>query len=50
VGEAVRLTGAAQLDVSSGVEAGPGRKEPRLIEAFVRAAHDAESETVGVRG
>lgn len=38
VGEAVRLTGAEQVDVSSGVEAEPGRKDPALIEAFVRAA------------
>jgi phosphoribosylanthranilate isomerase len=38
VGEAVRLTGAEQVDVSSGVEARPGEKDPSLIRAFVAAA------------
>lgn len=42
VGEAVRMTGAEQVDVSSGVEARPGFKDARLIAAFVRAARDAE--------
>ena len=30
VAEAIRVTGAAIVDVSSGVEAQPGRKGPRL--------------------
>lgn len=38
VAEAVRLTGAQQVDVSSGVETAPGVKDPDLIEAFVAAA------------
>ncbi len=40
VAEAVRLTGADQVDVSSGVESAPGLKCPRLIADFVRAASD----------
>ncbi len=38
VGDAIRHSGATAVDVSSGVEAGPGRKDPALIEAFIRAA------------
>lgn len=38
VAEAVRLTGAAQVDVSSGVESAPGRKETALIGDFIAAA------------
>jgi phosphoribosylanthranilate isomerase len=38
VAEAVRLTGARQVDVSSGVEIAPGVKNAGLIEAFVAAA------------
>jgi len=38
--EAVRLSGAEVVDVSSGVESAPGRKEPRLIEAFLARAAD----------
>lgn len=44
VAEAVRLTGARQVDVSSGVESAPGEKSPELIRAFVRAAHSAGAE------
>ena len=36
--EAVRLTGANQVDVSSGVETSPGVKDVGLIRAFVAAA------------
>ena len=36
--EAIRLTGARQVDVSSGIEAAPGRKDPKRIEAFLRRA------------
>ena len=42
VAEAVRLTGAAQVDVSSGVESRPGYKDPERVAAFVRNAFDAE--------
>lgn len=38
VAEAVRLTGASVVDVSSGVEAAPGQKDPALIRDFVMAA------------
>lgn len=38
VAEAIRLTGARAVDVSSGVEVRPGVKDPERIEAFVRAA------------
>ncbi len=38
VAEAVRLTGARQVDVSSGVESAPGVKDARRIAAFVAAA------------
>ncbi|MEP1962192.1 phosphoribosylanthranilate isomerase [Tateyamaria sp.] len=38
VAEAIRLTGAAQVDVSSGVESAPGVKDAELIRAFVAAA------------
>jgi phosphoribosylanthranilate isomerase len=38
VAEAVRLTGARQVDVSSGVESAPGVKDPSKIAAFVAAA------------
>ncbi|MEP4247216.1 phosphoribosylanthranilate isomerase [Tateyamaria sp.] len=37
VAEAIRLTGAAQVDVSSGVENAPGVKDAELIRAFVAA-------------
>jgi phosphoribosylanthranilate isomerase len=42
VTEAVRLTGAEQVDVSSGVERAPGAKDPDRVRAFVRAARTAE--------
>jgi len=38
VGEAIRLTGAGQVDLSSGVESAPGVKDPALIKAFIDAA------------
>lgn len=37
VAEAVRLTGARQVDVSSGVESAPGVKDAALIHAFCEA-------------
>jgi phosphoribosylanthranilate isomerase len=37
VAEAVRLTGARQVDVSSGVESAPGVKDEALVRAFLRA-------------
>ena len=41
VAEAVRLTGASCVDVSSGVESAPGIKDPRKIASFVAAAKSA---------
>jgi phosphoribosylanthranilate isomerase len=41
VGEAVRASGAALVDVSSGVERGPGVKDPALISAFLEAVRRA---------
>ena len=38
VGQAIKLTGARQIDVSTGVENAPGTKDPNLIKAFVEAA------------
>ena len=38
VAQAVRLTGAVQVDVSSGVESAPGVKDAELMAGFVRAA------------
>ena len=38
VGEAIRVTGANQLDLSSAVESAPGVKDPALVEAFIAAA------------
>lgn len=38
VSEAIRLTGATQVDLSSGVESAPGVKDPALIKAFIEAA------------
>lgn len=38
VAEAIRLTGAQQVDVSSGVESAPGVKDPDRILAFVQSA------------
>ncbi|SFR07398.1 phosphoribosylanthranilate isomerase [Poseidonocella sedimentorum] len=41
VAEAIRRTGAVQVDVSSGVESAPGLKDEALIRAFIAAARQA---------
>ncbi len=42
VAEAIRVTGAAIVDVSSGVELQPGEKDPELIRHFLRTAKAAK--------
>ncbi len=49
VGEALRITRAQAIDVSSGVESAPGIKQPELIVAFVAAARAAGSFRVAPR-
>lgn len=45
VGEAVETRRPIGVDVSSGVETAPGRKDVGLIHQFIRAARDAEART-----
>lgn len=42
VAEAIRITGAPIVDVSSGVECNPGEKDPDLIRRFLQAAKGAK--------
>ncbi len=42
LGEAIRVSRAGGVDVSSGVERAPGVKDPELIGAFIRAARATE--------
>ncbi|MEY9364663.1 phosphoribosylanthranilate isomerase [Bradyrhizobium yuanmingense] len=49
--EALRITRASGVDVSSGVESAPGVKDPEMIKAFVRAARASKdaSQELSVR-
>jgi len=44
VAAAIAESGASSVDVSSGVESAPGRKDPLLIHRFVEAVRRAETE------
>jgi phosphoribosylanthranilate isomerase len=41
VAEAIQITGAPMVDVSSGVESAPGVKDTTLIRKFIEAAKSA---------
>lgn len=41
VAEAIRVSGAREVDVSSGVESSPGVKDPAKVKAFIEAAKAA---------
>jgi phosphoribosylanthranilate isomerase len=44
--EALRITRAGGVDVSSGVERAPGVKDPEMIKAFIRAARASQELSV----
>ncbi len=49
VGEAIAIAGPDGVDVSSGVETAPGRKDPALIAEFIAAVRAAESAEMPVK-
>ena len=46
VAEALRVTRAGGVDVSSGVESAPGVKDPQMIKAFIRACRATQQLSV----
>jgi phosphoribosylanthranilate isomerase len=48
VAEALRITCAPGVDVSSGVERAPGDKDPQRIHAFIRAARASQTPAVAM--
>lgn len=49
VAEALTITRAGGIDVSSGVERAPGEKDPDKIRAFIRAARQVEARIANLR-
>ncbi len=50
VGQAIAHLHPFGVDVSSGVEASPGRKDPRLLQAFIHAAREAGRTVAAAHG
>jgi phosphoribosylanthranilate isomerase len=50
VAEALRITRAPAVDVSSGVERAPGQKDPGKVHAFIRAARAATAPAAPAHG
>jgi phosphoribosylanthranilate isomerase len=49
VGEALRITAAPAVDVSSGVESAPGRKDTGKIREFIRQARQVQDHALSAR-
>jgi phosphoribosylanthranilate isomerase len=47
IAEAIRISAAQGVDVSSGVESAPGVKDPVRIKAFIEAAREADKARLG---